>query len=307
LAAIDVASIETTLLAARKSLQPEALIGAITKLRQSDGVYDLFGIALTNMARCLHARDADSVFQWLDEMDLEFSDRGITHVLGILRAIRAFYAAISGRFDEAEKALPPSEFGEGGNSAPIFWRERHLEGMARSMIASHGGDHDKAMSIADLLVAECERDGRRVALVEACLNAAQVLSQTSNQSNEALNMQVLGLETAEELHAPGVLDEWRPLLECHADDLTARLRPSTAQLLEGLLREWRGQVRPDLLSDREVSVLTCVANGLTNKHAARELMIGVDAVKFHLKRIFQKLQVHGRKEAVMRARAVGLI
>jgi len=307
LAAIEIASIEASLLTSRTSVQPEALLAAIVKLRQSDGLYDLYAMALTNMARCLHTEDPEALFRWLDETEVEFCSRGITHVLGILRAIRAFYAAISGRFDDSEEALPRREFELTDDFAQTFWRERHLEGMARSLIASNLGHHDVARRISSGLVSECKRDGRRVALVEACLNHAEILLSISGETEEALSVLAFGLETAVELHAPGLLDEWRRLLEIHADSLAARLQPSAAELLEGSLRQWRGQVQPDLLSAREVSVLTCVANGLTNKHAARELMIGVDAVKFHLKRIFLKLQVHGRSEAVARARSAGLI
>lgn len=55
------------------------------------------------------------------------------------------------------------------------------------------------------------------------------------------------------------------------------------------------------LSDRELEVLRCVANGSANKQIARTLSITEDTVKTHLRSIFFKLDVKDRTEAVVQA------
>jgi ATP/maltotriose-dependent transcriptional regulator MalT len=52
------------------------------------------------------------------------------------------------------------------------------------------------------------------------------------------------------------------------------------------------------LSFREREVLDLVANGLTNEQVARRLSLSVHAIKFHLARIYRKLAVANRTEAV---------
>jgi DNA-binding NarL/FixJ family response regulator len=56
-----------------------------------------------------------------------------------------------------------------------------------------------------------------------------------------------------------------------------------------------------LLTPRELEVLNCVREGLTNKLIARRLGISLHTVKFHLESLFRKLGAATRTEAVARA------
>ena len=63
----------------------------------------------------------------------------------------------------------------------------------------------------------------------------------------------------------------------------------------------------ELLSERELEVLRLIAQGLSNQEIARKLFVALSTVKGHNLRIFAKLQVKSRTEAVARARELGLL
>jgi DNA-binding CsgD family transcriptional regulator len=64
---------------------------------------------------------------------------------------------------------------------------------------------------------------------------------------------------------------------------------------------------PDVLSGREGEILGLVGNGLSNKRIALALGIAPETVKWHVKKIFLKLEVRTRAEAVSRATALYLM
>src|SRR4029079_9658843 len=67
------------------------------------------------------------------------------------------------------------------------------------------------------------------------------------------------------------------------------------------------QHRSEQLSQREREVLQLIAQGLSNREISERLFLALDTVKGHNQRIFSKLQVQRRTEAVARARELGLL
>ena len=61
------------------------------------------------------------------------------------------------------------------------------------------------------------------------------------------------------------------------------------------------------LTDREYVVLSHLATLETNDEIATELFVSVNTVKAHARGVYRKLAVHSRREAVRRARELGLI
>jgi LuxR family maltose regulon positive regulatory protein len=97
--------------------------------------------------------------------------------------------------------------------------------------------------------------------------------------------------------------------------LLARLIPYLDKLLQAF-----GVVQPKIenqqskiknlvepLSRRELEVLHLIARGLSNREIGERLFLALDTVKGHNRRIFDKLQVHSRTEAIVRARDLGLL
>jgi DNA-binding NarL/FixJ family response regulator len=61
------------------------------------------------------------------------------------------------------------------------------------------------------------------------------------------------------------------------------------------------------LTPRELEVLRLVARGLSNGAIAAELVLGEATVKTRVARIFQKLDLHDRAQAVVLAYETGLV
>jgi ATP/maltotriose-dependent transcriptional regulator MalT len=90
------------------------------------------------------------------------------------------------------------------------------------------------------------------------------------------------------------------------------------QVLGSLLSRWDARdagsppERPsgrvsNTLTARERDVLAMISQGFANKRIARTLVISPETVKSHIKRIFSKLAVSTRTEAVSRAGSLGLL
>lgn len=62
-----------------------------------------------------------------------------------------------------------------------------------------------------------------------------------------------------------------------------------------------------LLTPREVEILGCLGEGMSNKAIARKLGISAHTVKFHLEAVFDKLEAASRAEAVAKGLRRGLI
>ncbi len=63
----------------------------------------------------------------------------------------------------------------------------------------------------------------------------------------------------------------------------------------------------DPLSQRELEVLRLISEGCSNQEIGERLFLALDTIKGHNRRIFDKLDVKRRTEAIARARELGLL
>jgi LuxR family transcriptional regulator, maltose regulon positive regulatory protein len=100
----------------------------------------------------------------------------------------------------------------------------------------------------------------------------------------------------------------RDVLRRHAG-LCDASAPLLAEILDALpaVREEAGPGPSEPLSERERAVLRLMATILPNSEIAGELFVSVNTVKTHVRSIYRKLDVGSRREAVARAREVGLL
>lgn len=82
----------------------------------------------------------------------------------------------------------------------------------------------------------------------------------------------------------------------------APMSPEIARRVIELFRDVRPPERADYqLTPHETRLLRLLVEGHTYKTAAVELHVSVNTISFHMRRIYEKLQVHSKSEAVSKA------
>ncbi len=82
----------------------------------------------------------------------------------------------------------------------------------------------------------------------------------------------------------------------------APMSPEVARRVISIFREIRPPVNADYeLTPHETRLLKLLVEGHNYKTAAAELGVSVNTISFHLKHIYEKLQVHSKSEAVAKA------
>jgi DNA-binding NarL/FixJ family response regulator len=94
-------------------------------------------------------------------------------------------------------------------------------------------------------------------------------------------------------------------------DVTQGGAPMSSEVARRVIHLFR-EVRPPALSDYELTphetrLLRMLVDGHNYKTAAAELAVSVNTIAFHMRRIYEKLQVHSKSEAVSKALRQGLI
>jgi len=159
------------------------------------------------------------------------------------------------------------------------WQDERLKAMILQAVAYHAQGHqEKAMGTLSDALALAEPGGFIRSFVDEGAPMVQLLS-------EAVVRGIMS-NYAERLLA-GLGFERR-------QDETKSWLPSDQPLIEPL-------------SQRELEVLQLIAQGFSNQEICERLFLALDTVKGHNRRIFNKLQVQRRTEAIARARELGLL
>jgi LuxR family maltose regulon positive regulatory protein len=144
--------------------------------------------------------------------------------------------------------------------------------------------------------------------------------EAAGDTNGALHALRQALELAEpEGYVRVFVDEGEPMARLLRHAASRGIGPGyVSQLLAafevsrlGRAEEWplpvHAQPLIEPLTDRELEVLDLLAEGLSNSEIARRLFISLPTVKSHTRNIYGKLAVHSRRQAVARARTLGIL
>ena len=146
--------------------------------------------------------------------------------------------------------------------------------------------------------------------------------QAASEQDQAVSLLLEALALAEpEGFIRIFVDEGRPMAQLLAEAVIHQIMPAyTSRLLAAFEAEKQqstgenslsplssSQPLIEPLSPREREVLRLIAQGLSNQEMSERLVLALDTVKGHNQKIFGKLQVQRRTEAVARARELGLL
>lgn len=82
----------------------------------------------------------------------------------------------------------------------------------------------------------------------------------------------------------------------------APMSPEVARRVVALFREIRPPEQADYqLTPHEIRILALLVEGHNYKTAADELGVSINTIRFHMRSIYEKLQVHSKSEAVSKA------
>lgn len=243
---------------------------------------------------------------WLDRSG---DDRARDHIEAVVRAgasIMRDYAVAAladiavraGRPEEALRALDAAPKGPPSGVACLARSSAHLalgrptqaEADLRPVLTASGVPATRTVLVAALVlqakirVAQGVVDGRSV---ESLVRAVELAN------GEILLPFVGGAEPLAEVLArhPSLAEQWPLAPHGAVDGAVGRSVPSTA----------------DPLTDKEGEVLRWLATSLSTREIADELGLSVNTVKTHLAAIYRKLAAARRRDAVLRARALGLL
>jgi LuxR family transcriptional regulator, maltose regulon positive regulatory protein len=173
-----------------------------------------------------------------------------------------------------------------------------LEATARDRL----GDRPVAERATEHALALAQPDGM---LLPFLLHSAPGLLQRHarhSRSHAGLISQVLNLLAGQEPASPvGGVGGWVRGVRGGGAPPVEAAEPETP----GHGRGGRGLIEP--LSHSEIRVLRYLPTNLTAHEIAGQLYLSVHTVKTHIRHVYSKLGAHGRREAVERARAHGLL
>jgi LuxR family maltose regulon positive regulatory protein len=272
-------------------------------------VHGAFGLASAYQAQGL-AEPARATVESVVEYSLEMNNPSM---LAIARAFAAHLALLQGREGEAAGWAAQADRTVRTTPMPLFYvvefslveillaqgTSPSLEEAARMLARLHEvvqATHNTRFLIEALALQALLHDarGKRSAAIET-LKQAVALAEPGGLIRVFVDQGPKMAALMRRLAAQGV-----------ASGFLARLLDAfpVAQSPEPAPRQG-GLIEP--LSEREFEVLALLAKRLTNKEIALELCISPMTVKRHTVNIYQKLLVSGRREAVSKAIALGIL
>lgn len=257
-------------------------------------------------------------------------DEDIRDLMGLIAATRATLASLvlNGHPDETDHVRKLRAAETAMQTTTVYDKTDELVGMiASSGVAGVNEIHrnDQVIIESQRALAYLRRDNLPVRTAAAwMLGAACQRSEDYPAAREAYNevisnsrimnhqlmaiMALIGLGQIGEIEDRSTLaaEYYQEALQLGGDLPLPALREAQLGLERIASREKMTGTLIEPLSQREIEVLELIAKGLSNREIADKLFLALDTVKGHNRRIFEKLQVQRRTEAIARANELSL-
>ncbi len=273
---------------------------------------------VAGLARVLQAQqDIEGAFSLIEEMEQYTNQSAIFQwKLPHLAACRArLWLSTTGynltaaiKWADTRDLPPPDN--------PSYMYEFEYLTLTRVLIAQ--GKSDDALTLLTNLERAATDAGRMNSALE-CWVLQAMIQQAKGNTQDALNTITQALSLAEpEGYIRIFVNEGEPMAQLlhqavgqHIKSdyirqlLNAFSGPSSSTTLVNHHSEIQNLVDP--LSERELDVLRLLNTHLSGPEIATELMVSINTVKTHIKRIYSKLNASNRHEAIERAKVLGLL
>jgi LuxR family maltose regulon positive regulatory protein len=197
-----------------------------------------------------------------------------------------------------------------------FYDLQELEYLTLARLCIAQGQAEQALAILTPLLERAERLGRIRRVIEILVLQARALDISGEREAAGLTLARALTLGESEGYARVFLDEGQPMATMLRRVAARGVTPDyTSRLLASFKGPQPTGTRPpgpksplaEPLTDREQEILRLLATHLTSTEIADELIISPNTVRYHIKNIYGKLNVHNRSAAVERAAEIGLI
>lgn len=277
-----------------------------------NAVHSYIALALVALARGQRAK-ADEVAQSMMKYVLE------THSAFLLPVAEAFMAQLDLRLGRQASALRWAQradpevsrhrymfFTLGSTIVEVFLSNEPDVGKGREMLAQyletaerrrHHPDTLRLLAIQAIDLADRGDESQ-------ALDSLAIAVRMSHESGMVRRIADLGPALIPLLHRLQVTGD----MLTHVSSILQAIEPNTSNDQPSIPGPTRsGRAGESELTDRELEVLNMLAARYSNKEIARELVIAPATVKKHTIALYDKLNVHGRREAVAKADALGYL
>jgi LuxR family maltose regulon positive regulatory protein len=216
---------------------------------------------------------------------------------------------------------------------------REVEYFSLVRVLNAQGRHAETLSLLDRLMQSAQAEARNGSVIAILVLQALVMQTQGNMAGALTFLERALVMATPEGYIRIFVDEGEPMAQLLSQAAKAGLMPAyTSQLLAAFpdlptgglrlrftISDLRTEDKPivnrkseipkghdvqnlvEPLSKRELEILSLMAQGLTNIEIAQQIFISAQTVKVHTRNIYGKLGVSGRRQAVSKARALGLL
>lgn len=319
-----------------KLADAQVLLNDYGQLAEQQAIVDPLATMLLTSARIAYERGDRAQAEDVLERALYLGyQHDFARLVTYAKAERTRQATLSGDLDLAERRLrelSPADHDADDDALLFHAGETEARSVTVARYLVHVGRSGEARSMlqAQIRRAKAQRRRRRELKLTVMLALAQNAEGRHNCARRSL-LEALELGAPREF-VRSFLDEGPMLIQLlkethrgfdqlpklgHQDVLLAYLNYLLAEagevvgaVPEVLQASGDAAIAPQLfesLTDKERNLLRYVSLGLSNKDLAERLSVSTNTVKWHLRNIFEKLQISNRVQAIAVARHLGLI
>jgi LuxR family maltose regulon positive regulatory protein len=270
----------------------KAMMAQLLEFAQETNVPAYMTIAHSFQARLsLMQGDLASAVRWLPTADLTTDTSMMIFWLEVPRLTECRVLIAEGTDASLQQAIDKLELYDRENEAAHNTLQRVAILPLLALATHRQGKTDRALAILRRSVDLAEPGGFIRPFVDLGPEMAGLLDRLRWQgvAVDYITQILIGFETTRQ----GTGGHGRPAIEPAAGS-----SPTFLSEAEGLV---------EALTNRELQVLELLARRLTNKEIATKLVVSPATIRTHTYNIYQKLDVHGRRQAVSKASDLGIL